>query len=63
MQDPDLQFEFAIFMVNTFKMLPIPKLMSANMIDIEKVIDKHEDLIKEATSLLKWNTDCGHMPS
>jgi hypothetical protein len=47
MQDPDLQFRFAVFMVDTSKMLPIPELTLANVIDIEKAINKCEDLIKK----------------
>jgi TPR repeat protein len=62
-QDPDLQFEFAVFMVDASKTLPIPELTPGNVIDVEKAIDKREDLIKEATSLLKRNADRGHMPS
>ena len=62
-QDPDLQFEFAVFMVDASKTLPIPELTPANVIEVEKAIEKREDLIKEATSLLKRNADRGHMPS
>jgi TPR repeat protein len=62
-QDPDLQFEFAVFMVDASKTLPIPEPTPANVMDVEKAIDKREDLIKEATSLLKRNADRGHMPS
>jgi len=56
-QDPDLQFEFAVFMVDASKTLLIPELTQANVMDVEKAIEKREDLIKEATSLLKRNTD------
>ncbi|KAH9047024.1 HCP-like protein [Lactarius deliciosus] len=56
-QDPDLQFEFAVFMVDASKTLPIPELTPGN------AVEKREDLIKEATSLLKRNADRGHMPS
>ncbi|KAH9984073.1 hypothetical protein BJV74DRAFT_776304 [Russula compacta] len=62
-QDPDLQFEFAVFMVDASKTLPIPELTPANVMDVEKAVEKREDLIKEATSLLKRNADRGHMPS
>ena len=62
-QDPDLQFEFAVFMVDASKTLPVPELTPGNVMDVEKAIDKREDLIKEATSLLKRNADRGHMPS
>ena len=62
-QDPDLQFEFAVFMVDASKTLPVPELTPGNVMDVEKAIAKREDLIKEATSLLKRNADRGHMPS
>jgi uncharacterized protein len=62
-QEPDLQFEIAVFMVDASKTLPIPELTPANVMDVEKAIDRREDLIKEATSLLKRNADRGHMPS
>ncbi|KAH9169128.1 HCP-like protein [Lactarius sanguifluus] len=62
-QDPDLQFEFAVFMVDASKTLPIPELTPGNVMDVEKAVEKREDLIKEATSLLKRNADRGHMPS
>jgi TPR repeat protein len=50
-------------MVDASKTLPIPELTPGNVMDVEKAIDKREDLIKEATSLLKRNADRGHMPS
>jgi TPR repeat protein len=50
-------------MVDASKTLPVPELTPGNVMDVEKAIDKREDLIKEATSLLKRNADRGHMPS
>jgi hypothetical protein len=58
-----MQFEFSVLMVGAFKALPISELMPADVVDMEKAIDMREDLVKEATSLLKWNADQGHMPS
>ena len=62
-QDPDLQFEFAVFMIDASKTLPIPVSTPGNVMEVEKAMDKREELIREATSLLKRNADRGHMPS
>ncbi|KAF8079209.1 HCP-like protein [Lyophyllum atratum] len=62
-QDPDLQFEFAVFMIDASKSLPIPPSTSGNLIQVEKALEKREDLIKEATSLLKRLADRGHPSS
>ncbi|KAH8099904.1 HCP-like protein [Cristinia sonorae] len=62
-QDPDLQFEFAMFMIDASKTMPIPVQTPGNVMEVEKAIEKREDLIREATSLLKRNADRGHMPS
>ncbi|KAJ2918377.1 hypothetical protein MD484_g2000, partial [Candolleomyces efflorescens] len=62
-QDPDLQFEFAVFMIDASKSLPIPKLTPANVMDVEKATEKREDLVREATALLKRLADRGHPPS
>jgi uncharacterized protein len=62
-QDPDVQFEFAVFMVDASKTMPIPTSTPGNVMDVEKAIKKREDLVVEATSLLKRNADRGHMPS
>ena len=62
-QDPDLQFEFAVFMIDASKTMPIPAPTLGNAMDVEKAIAKREDLIREATALLKRNADRGHMPS
>jgi TPR repeat protein len=62
-QDPELQFEFAVFMIDASKSLPIPTLTPGNVMDVEKAIEKREDLVKEATSLLKRLADRGHSPS
>ena len=50
-------------MVDAYKTLPVPEITLGNVMDVEKAIEKREDLIKEATSLLKRNADRGHMPS
>ncbi|KAI0077433.1 HCP-like protein [Panus rudis PR-1116 ss-1] len=62
-QDPDLQFEFAVFMIDASKTMPIPVQTPGNVMEVEKAIEKREDLIREAMSLLKRNADRGHMPS
>lgn len=62
-QDPDLQFEFAVFMIDASKSLPIPENTPGNLLQVEKAIEKREDLIKEATALLKRLADRGHSPS
>ena len=45
------------------KSLPIPVQTKANVIEVEKAIEKHDDLIHEATSLLKHLADRGHAAS
>lgn len=62
-QDPELQFEFAVFMVDASKSFPIPPSTPGNVIEVEKAIEKREDLIREATSLLKRLADRGHPAS
>lgn len=62
-QDPEVQFEFAVFMIEAAKSSPIPALTKANVIEVEKAIEKRDDLIREATSLLKRLADRGHPPS
>lgn len=62
-QDPDLQFEFAMFMIDASKTMPIPAQTPGNVMEVEKAIEKREELIREATGLLKKNADRGHMPS
>ncbi|KAG6835524.1 hypothetical protein H0H93_000558 [Arthromyces matolae] len=62
-QDPDLQFEFAVFMIDASKSLPIPPSTPGNLLVVERALEKREDLIKEATSLLKRLADRGHPPS
>ena len=42
------------------KSLPIPVQTKANVIEVEKAIEKRNDLVCEATSLLKHLTDRGH---
>jgi TPR repeat protein len=62
-QDPQIQFEFAVFMIEATKSLPIPALTKSNVIEVEKAIEKRDDLIREATSLLKRLADRGHPES
>ncbi|KAG6917374.1 hypothetical protein DXG01_002749 [Tephrocybe rancida] len=62
-QDPDLQFEFAVFMIDASKSLPIPPSTPGNLLVVERALEKREDLIKEATSLLKRLADRGHAAS
>ncbi|CAL1693776.1 unnamed protein product [Somion occarium] len=62
-QDPDLQFEFGVFLIDASKTMPIPTPTPGNVMEVEKAIQKREDLIKEAMALLKRNADRGHMPS
>jgi TPR repeat protein len=62
-QDPELQFEFAVFMIDASKSFPIPALTHSNVIEVEKAVEKREDLIREATSLLKRLADRGHPAS
>lgn len=62
-QDPDLQFEFALFMIDASKSMPIPEHTPGNLLQVEKAIEKREDLIREATSLLKRLADRGHAAS
>ncbi|KAH8119734.1 HCP-like protein [Phellopilus nigrolimitatus] len=62
-QDPEIQFEFAVFMVDASKSMPIPVETAANVIEVEKAIEKRDDLIREAITLLKRLADRGHAAS
>ncbi|KAF7964516.1 hypothetical protein HWV62_6367 [Athelia sp. TMB] len=62
-QDPELQFEFAVFMIDASKSLPIPAPTPGNVMEVEKATEKRDDLIKEATALLKRLADRGHPAS
>ncbi|KAF8215827.1 hypothetical protein K438DRAFT_1901638 [Mycena galopus ATCC 62051] len=62
-QDPDLQFEFAVFMIDASKSLPIPAETAGNVMEVERAQEKREELIREATSLLKRLADRGHPAS
>ncbi|KAG5222351.1 Protein SKT [Salix suchowensis] len=61
-QDPDIQFEFAVFMIDASKSMPIPTPTPGNTLEVEKALDKRDDLVREATSLLKRLADRGHPP-
>jgi len=62
-RDPDLQFEFAVFMIDASKSLPMPELAPGNLLVVEKAMEKREDLVKEAISLLERLADKGHPAS
>ena len=62
-QDPDLQFDFGMFMVDAAKSFPIPEPTPGNPMEVERAIQKRDDLIKEGLALLKRLADRGHMPS
>jgi TPR repeat protein len=59
-QDPDLQFEFAVFMVDASKTLPVPDGSGGNVMAVEKALAKRDDLVREAVALLKRLADRGH---
>lgn len=62
-QDPDIQFEFAVFMIDASKSFPIPAPTPGNVMEIEKAIEKRDNLVHEATGLLKRQADRGHPAS
>lgn len=62
-QDPDIQFEFAVFMIDASKSFPIPAPTPGNVMEIEKAIVKRDNLVHEATGLLKRQADRGHPAS
>lgn len=62
-QDPEVQFEFATFLIDAARALAIPLLTPGNVMEVEKAEAKRDDMIREATALLKKNADRGHMPS
>ena len=61
--DPDLIFEFAVFMLEASKSLAISPadLNNSNQLDIERAQQKQEGLVKEALALLKRIADRGHV--
>ncbi|KAL5535925.1 CHS4_1 [Sanghuangporus sanghuang] len=59
-QDPEIQFEFAVFMIDASKSMPIPEETPGNVIEVEKALEKRDDLIREAIGLLKRLADRGH---
>lgn len=61
--DPDLIFEFAVFMLEASKSLAIPPadLNHSNQIEIERAQQKQEAQVKEALGLLKRIADRGHV--
>lgn len=60
---PEVQYEFAVFMIDAVKGLPIPTLATAGQIEIEKITEKREEMVREATGLLKKLADRGHPDS
>lgn len=62
-QDPEIQFEFAVFMIDASKSMPIPAETAGNIIEVEKAVEKREEVIREAISLLKRLADRGHAAS
>ena len=50
-------------MINASKSLPIPIQTKANVVEVEKAIEKCNNLVHEATSLLKHLADCRHAAS
>ncbi|KAF8652879.1 hypothetical protein AX16_004100 [Volvariella volvacea WC 439] len=62
-QDPDLQFEFAVFMIDASKSFPIPEHVPGNLLEVERAMEKRDDLIREAIALLKRLADRGHAAS
>ena len=61
--DPDLIFEFAVFMLEASKSLAISPadLNNSNQLEIERAQQKQEGLVKEALALLKRIADRGHV--
>ncbi|KAL4067256.1 hypothetical protein V8B97DRAFT_2009304 [Scleroderma yunnanense] len=62
-QDPATQFEFAVFMIDASKSFPIPAPTPGNVIEIEKAIEKRDNMTHEAIGLLKRLADRGHPES
>ncbi|KAL5640255.1 hypothetical protein ACGC1H_007504 [Rhizoctonia solani] len=58
--DPDVQYEFAMFMIDASKSLPLPPASGGNQLEIEKVEEKREELTREGVQLLKRLADRGH---
>ena len=50
-------------MIDASKSLPVPIQTPGNVIEVERAVEKREDLIKEATNLLKRLADRGHPAS
>jgi TPR repeat protein len=50
-------------MIDASKSLPVPVQTPGNVIEVERAIEKRDDLIKEATNLLKRLADRGHPAS
>ena len=62
-QDPEIQFEFAVFMIDASKSMPIPAETLSNVMEVERAMEKRDDLIREAITLLKRLADRGHAAS
>ncbi|KZO91273.1 HCP-like protein [Calocera viscosa TUFC12733] len=64
--DPELQFEFAVFMIDAAKSLPATTLAggdATNPVAQEKADVRQGELLREALGLLKRLADRGHSPS
>lgn len=59
--DPDLIFEFAVFMLDASKSVGVNPADGSNAWEAEKVMEKQDGLIREALSLLKRIADRGHV--
>lgn len=62
-EDPDVQFDFAVFMIDAAKSLPIPLESFGNLLVIERLSKKRDNFFTEATHLLKRLADKGHSAS
>ncbi|KAF7796342.1 hypothetical protein EIP86_007519 [Pleurotus ostreatoroseus] len=61
--DPQVQYEFALLVIDAAKALPIPAPTPGNVMDIEKAEARRDALTREATGLLRKCADRGHMRS
>ncbi|KIJ53911.1 hypothetical protein M422DRAFT_64194 [Sphaerobolus stellatus SS14] len=62
-QDPSVLFEFAVFMLDHAKNWVLPTLTKSNVLLVESESEKRDQLIREATGLLKRAADRSHAPS
>ena len=43
-QDPEVQFEFAVFMIDASKTMPIPVETPGNVMEVERALEKREEM-------------------